>query len=497
MKVKIPKKPDFKNIRIRTKIYIYILIFLIVLLCALWFVQVVFFNSLYKQVKKQEAVQVTNTVKKVLNKEKTVEQLILEADEREVCIIVFDSFLQTAYSLDGPRECIIHKMSSSEIVSIIELLSPENESQFLEYMQEDATYRLVTNNLSSDFRLFRENKGTNHLVYVTKVEDISGEEYIVLINSQGMPLTTVINASRMVLLVVSAITLIVATILSFIMSKSISDPIENISKSAQKLAKGNYNVNFNADGYKEIQELSDTLNYTAVELSKLEHLRQEFIANMSHDLRTPLTLIAGYAEVMRDIPGENSPENAQVIINEAKRLSSMVNDVMNIAQIQSGNTKPNKQIYNFTDSINLIVENMSELLKNKGYEIKFYYDEKVFVNADKTLINQSFYNLLVNAVNYSKDKKKIEVIQTVKDKTVKIEVKDRGKGVPKDIIPYIWERYYKSERSTSTGIKNYGLGLSMVKTFITAHNGTCGVESTEGQGSTFWFEIEIIKNDNC
>lgn len=125
-----------------------------------------------------------------------------------------------------------------------------------------------------------------------------------------------------------------ALIFAAIMSKKVSKPIIKINESAKELAKGNVAVHFDGEGYREITELNDTLNYAAEELSKVENLRRELIANVSHDLRTPLTMITGYAEVMRDIPGENTPENVQIIIDEANRLTSLVNDMLDISSFR-------------------------------------------------------------------------------------------------------------------------------------------------------------------
>ena len=204
------------------------------------------------------------------------------------------------------------------------IISVEDTKRFLEYEQEDTTYRLVTKSSSSEFRLFKEENTLETLVFVNQVPDGKGGNYVILINAQAAPMDSVINTSRTVLYYVTFITVFLATILNLIVARIISKPILQINEKAKILASGNYDVSFEAEGYKEIKELSETMSYTAEELSNLEKLRREFIANVSHDLRTPLTMIGGYAEVMRDIPGENSVENAQVIIDETKRLSNMV-----------------------------------------------------------------------------------------------------------------------------------------------------------------------------
>ena len=483
-------KTYFRDMTIRGKIQSYILAFLMILMATLWVIQVVFFNTIYKLVKRQEATEVAQLVAQVINGQQRIERLVEEVAEKEVCIVVFNSEMQQIQSLDGPRDCIIHKMSYQEKADIINGLKNTN-NRFLEYTQEDVTYRLVTHAGSRDFRLFNDEDDVETFVYVNKIVSDDGEEYSILVNAQAIPINSVISTSRMVLAIVTMFAFVFAFLLLIFISRIISDPIEQINKKAKILAQGKYDVDFDAKGYKEINELSETMAFTAKELSNLEKLRREFVANVSHDLRTPLTMISGYAEVMRDIPGENTAENAQVIINETKRLSDMVSDVLSISKIQSGAIKPNLESYNLTENIRNITKNLSDMLKGMDFKVEFNSDRDVFITADKTMIDRSFYNLLANAVNYSGDRKEIIVNQIVKRNFVRIEVIDFGRGISEHTLPYIWERYYKDDKNSMYGIKSSGLGLSIVKTFIEAHNGTCGVKSKVGEGSTFWFEIGI------
>ena len=466
--------------------------FLVALMVALWLMQVVFFNALYRQVKRREVMQVAVVMENVINDIYPVQHLVSVVAEKEVCIMVFDADMNQVQSLDGPGNCVIHKMSHDEQVEAIQRVLGDHTRQFLEYEQEeDQTYRLVTRSASSEFRIFKESGAPQIILYAKEIKDKNGDKYTILINAQDEPVEAIITTTRTVLSLVSIFSLVFAWFLILIMARSISDPIEEINEKAKVLAEGKYDIDFDAKGYKEINELSDTMTYAANELSHLEKLRQEFIANVSHDLRTPLTMIGGYAEVMRDIPGENSAENAQVIIDETKRLSNMVSDVLNLSKIQSGAEKPDLARYNLTESIKFIIQNVSELLKGEGYSIKFDYSGDIEVVADKTLIDQCFYNLLTNAISYSSENKTVIVKQRVIDDSVRIEVTDFGKGISQNDIPYIWERYYKNKAGRVKNIKSTGLGLSIVKTFITVHGGEYGVNSVEGKGSTFWFKIKI------
>jgi signal transduction histidine kinase len=264
-----------------------------------------------------------------------------------------------------------------------------------------------------------------------------------------------------------------------------------INQSAKALARGNYETEFHGKGYLEIEELSDTLNTAATELSKVERLRRELIANISHDLRTPLAFIYSYAEMMHDFPHEVTPEQSKIIMDETKRLTSLVNDMLDISLLEAGAAKLNKTNYNLTESLRKTINRMNELVKNEGYQLYFEYNEDIYVCADEVKITQVFYNLLLNAITHSGDDKTVIVRQSVRENSVRIEVIDHGEGIDQSDLPYIWERYYKVDKKHKRPIMGTGLGLSIVKKIIEMHGGKYGVESEEGKGSVFSFQIEL------
>lgn len=287
--------------------------------------------------------------------------------------------------------------------------------------------------------------------------------------------------------------IIIATTIAMIISKRISKPIEQLNQSAKVLAGGDYEVEFKGKGFLEIKELSDTLNITAIELSKVENIRRELIANISHDLRTPLALIYSYAEMMYDFPDEVTSEQSQIILDETKRLTSIVNDVLDISCLETGATKLNKEKYNLTESLRKAVNRMNELVKKDGYQIQFDYNEQVYVTADEVKISQVFYNLLLNAISYSGDDHLVVIKQKCKDKIVRIQVIDHGEGIKESDFPYIWERYYKVDKAHVRPRIGTGLGLSLVKRIMEMHDGEYGVESQLDEGSIFWFQLEITQ----
>lgn len=336
------------------------------------------------------------------------------------------------------------------------------------------------------------------MIYGKIVTNGQGQTMFIMLSTMISPVNATVQTLRTQLLIITAIMVILATGIAIIISRIISKPIVKINQSAKVLATGNYDIHFDENGYREIGELGRTLNYAAHELSTVEGLRRDLIANISHDLRTPLTLITGYSEVMRDIPNEYTRENVQIIIDEAKRLTNIVNDGLDLSKLQSGTQELECERFSLTQTTRDIINRFVKLTEQGGYSIDFKYDKDAYVSADELRISQVIYNLLSNAINYTGPDKKVSLIQKVKDGKVRIEVIDTGEGIAKDKLPYIWDRYYKVDKSnthkrTTVGT---GLGLSIVRAILVMHNAQYGAESSEGQGSIFWFELPVLEEES-
>ncbi|WP_169740199.1 sensor histidine kinase [Carnobacterium funditum] len=329
---------------------------------------------------------------------------------------------------------------------------------------------------------------------LTKVQEYElddGSKVSLTFYASITPVDATISTLQMQLFIITGIMVALATILAIVISKRIAKPIEQINARTKLLTEGNYEADFQGHGFLEIKELSDTLNVAASELSKVEDFRKELMANVSHDLRTPLALIYSYAEMMHDFPDEVTPQQTEVIMDETKRLTSLVNDVLDISTLERGESELKKAPFNLTESLESTIIRMRELVKKEGYGLQFDYDEKVEIYADESKIIQVFYNLLLNAITHSSNEQAVKIRQiTIKD-TVRIEVIDYGEGIKKSDLPYIWDRYYKKTQSHTRTIIGTGLGLSIVKKIINLHGGQYGVESEIGKGSMFWFSLNI------
>ncbi|MGL4484825.1 MAG: ATP-binding protein [Anaerovoracaceae bacterium] len=438
-----------KLIKLQWKIFAFLLAFCGLLLLILWFMQTVFIFDMYKYVRKIEFNSAIRTIEKNIEGPMINEAILKLREEHEI-------YVKPVKLIDS-------------LTGLIEGTGKEFEEKNL---QNEKDIKIET--LSQDKNYVLSNGS------------------IVTINFQAVitPVNATIVTLKTQLYIITAVMILLSILLAFILARNVSRPIEEINMTAKELADANYGVIFRGKGYREIDELSKTLNVATKELSKVEERRRELLANVSHDLRTPLTLIYGYAEIMKDFPDDITGEEAEVIMNETARLNTLVRDILDVTKIESGESKLNIAPYNVYESILTSIKTTEKLVKEKGYLINLVSDSKeIIIEADEVKITQAFHNLLTNAINYTGEDKRVNVRIKDLEKDIEIRVEDTGEGIKEDDIEHIWERYYKAEGNHSRGITSSGIGLSIVKKIITLHNGEYGVDSEVGKGSSFWLKI--------
>jgi len=529
---------NLNNIKLKWKIFAFLLGFSVLLLVVLWLFQTVLLDAFYKKIKvteiRRNAAVITNSIES-----ENIEKIIADiSDNNNITVNITDlngrNLMGSTARIPGQDNRRRFEENAALVTKAIdsggeiyEYITPSAETWPRNNTETDRpagrqqnppAETRPRNNTETDRTAGRQqnppaaNRPRNNtepdrtgnvrtmpvrwqpvqsLIYVKMANNTKGEQYAVIIRAVISPVNATVTTLRYQLYYISGIILFFSVILAFIIAKRVSKPIEEISRSAIALADGNYDTRFTGKGFYEIAALSDTLNTAAVELSRVESLRRELLANVSHDLRTPLSLIYSYAEMMRDFPGEIKPEQTQTIMDEARRLTTLVNDILDISKLENEMEQLNVSRYNLTQNILETAQTTEKLLKKEGFEITFSHDGDVYVDADKVKIERAFYNLLVNAINYSGESKKISVQQTVVDNRVRISVIDYGEGIAGADLPFIWDRYFKSGKSHKRAVTGSGLGLSIVKKIIDIHGGRYGVVSETGKGSTFWFELGI------
>lgn len=273
-------------------------------------------------------------------------------------------------------------------------------------------------------------------------------------------------------------------------------PIRRITKAADEYAAGNFDAKIDIHSNDEIGYLAASLNYMANELNTLEEDQKKFVSNVSHDFRSPLTSIKGYAEAMLDgtIPVEMQDKYLNIIVFETERLNKLTKSLLELNKFGSHGVMLDISDFDINYAIRMTVQTFEGTCKEK--HISFHLiltGEKLFVSADMSKIQQVIYNLIDNAIKFSHTDSVITVETTEKNEKIFVSVKDNGIGIPKDSINKIWERFYKTDLSRGKDKKGTGLGLSIVKEIIQAHGENINVISTEGVGTEFIFTLPLAK----
>lgn len=471
-----------KELGVRWKLFAFFTLFSVVMILLLWLFQIVLLKDFYRFIKTSEIFQTTQEIEKRINSTELEENIDKISKNKDICISLFNYNGEVIYSSNVIMNCVIHRIPAPLLYSIVDTQLNDNDTYFEEFSPGDYRHDKRFSLNKRDF--------SNSILVAQRIYGTNGEYYTLVLNSVIEPVYSTTTTLRTQLIYVSLIMLLLSFFLSWLISKKIANPIIHINESAKKLAE-EYNLEFKDCGYKEITELANTLTKASCELSKVENLRRELIANVSHDLRTPLTMITGYAEMMRDVPGENTPENVQVIIDEAKRLSTLVSDLLDISKLQQGNLKLNEKEINITELIRNVLTRYTKLTEKDGYKIHFDYTKDINLNADESKLTQVIYNLINNAITYTGESKEIFITQTKLENSVKIEIIDTGNGVEEEEIPYIWDRYYKAKGNHKRAQIGTGLGLAIVKEILILHHAKFGVKNTKDKGADFWFEIKI------
>ena len=499
-----PVEPRRRGVSISAKLFGFLALFTLFILIVVWIFQIGLLNYFYRETKYQELEMADYAITHAIVD--TPESLTSIAEEfgenYGICSRIFLVDRDRVYQISGSDvlgDCLIHHMSDKFLTYLYNKAIANGGVYTHQVNPGQAIVGSETKeeNVKDPFGDRTMNhSGINSVntIHVRLVTDGDGQEYIVLLNSELVPLSSMVDTLETQFWMIAVILLLGALILAILISRNISHPIQKMNHAAKRLAEGQYDADFEVTGYSEVMELSESLTHASEELSKNDKLQKELIANISHDLRTPLTMIIGYSEVMRDLPGENTPENVQVIIDETQRLSELVNDLLDLSKLQAGTRRLNLDAFNLTDVVQSVMSRYEKLTQKDGYTVEFSYDTKVTVFADQTMILQVVYNLINNAINYTGDDKLVRVTQKVSAETgrVRISVTDSGVGIPADQIPRIWDRYYKIDKVHRRAMVGTGLGLSIVKQILEQHNTTYGVESKLGTGSTFWFELNIL-----
>ncbi len=471
-----------KNASLRSRIFIYFILATAVFIILIWLLQSLFFEYNYVGNKcllmrdYGETIYADGNIDGALDsgymasiRAAGIDVYVVYLSDGEVTVIDPEDILSTA--APGNGEVVTRK--DGDYDTFVSIINAANASAY-----ENEPYVLSS---TADKK---------YLYYARIMND---NAYLILLSD-----LTVLTATQKLLksqmLLSAFIVFIVAFFASFIISKKLSEPIDKMSKVAESWAGGDESAVFDGGGYKETDELASALNYAKSEINKSEKLRRDLLANISHDLKTPLTMIKAYAEMIRDISGdvkEKRTEHTNVIIGESDRLTSLVNDILKLSKMQSSVDLPVKKVFNLTEVVETVLYRFEAALEGKGYKINSELAPDVYTEADESKIEAVVYNLVGNSINYTGEDKTVNVYLTVNGNIATLEIIDSGSGIGKDKIDGIWDRYLRYSETHTRTVKGTGLGLSIVKAALEAHGLEFGVISRKDEGSNFFVKFII------
>lgn len=464
---------------IKFKTWLYFFIFAGFLMVLLWVLQVLFLNNFYDVMKDEQTQRVAKTIEIDYQKKSNAK------------------FLQSVDNISNSNDMFIYVVSYDGKTMYFKPSGDATSAQYYADQLDTVNDAMLKKNSDSAYlRIKSPDESKDVLAYGAILTAKGKSPMIVYIFSPLWPLSSTIDILTNQLVYVTFISLLVACLISFYLSIRITRPIRTITRSAERLGQGEYGIIFRGGHYTEINNLADTLTQASIELEKSDMLQKDLIANVSHDLRTPLTMIKSYAEMIRDLSG-NNPEkrdqHLQVIIDETDRLNSLVGDLLSISRMQSGKMVLTRSNFSLTNAVESIVNTYKIMEMEEGYRFNFNCKVNFIVNGDEEKIKQVISNLFTNAIKFAGEDKTVNVTLKRRGKFVLCKIEDHGIGIDPEEQDHVWERYYRASSNMVRPAEGSGLGLSIVKEILTLHKTDFGVDSTVGKGTTFWFELPYVK----
>ena len=457
-----------KKTSIQAKTLFFLLTYNIVIIVLLWVCQIKILDIYYE---KEQIVNMDNIVNDLKNTNTSdLSAALLDiAYDNDVCIVLSNGLNVAGTYNINMNGCAL-KSNNTKVKELM-----------YNFVQSESSFK--------SYRFVNDDKHISALMYGVKIDD---SDIFIYSNLEDISDFTLIIKRQ--LMYVCVIGIFIAIIMSIFLSNKITEPITKITKKAKKLGSGDTEVSFDDSGIKEIDELSETLTQAQEEMVKTDELRRDLMANVSHDLKTPLTMIKAYAEMIRDISykdPEKMNEHLGIIVDETDRLTVLVNDILDLSRMQSNADTLSIEKFDLAEDIKTIVNRYQIIKETEKYIINVEMPDSIMIKADKKKLNQVIYNLINNAINYTGEDKPVTVRVTKHKKYYLVEIIDTGKGIKESEIPYIWNKYYKNDKNHQRNVVSTGLGLSIVKEILELHEYEYGVKSTLKKGSTFYFKIRI------
>ncbi len=317
------------------------------------------------------------------------------------------------------------------------------------------------------------------------------------ISPEGLRMTS--RRFQQIVMIVLILVAIAATAMTSMLGYNILEPVRKLREAADAITKGDYTQEVEVRSNDEIGQLTDSFNKMAKELREVDTLQSDFIANISHDFRSPLTSIKGYVEAMLDgtIPPEMHEKYLQIVLDEANRLTKMTNNVLDLTKMENGQIELNRTNFDINEMIINLALSFEQRVEEKHIQMDFQFlQEKLYVNADLDLMQRVIYNLLDNALKFTGEGDTISVETSIVGKKAYIVVSDTGSGIDEESLPHIFDRFNKGDKSRGMNKMGTGLGLAIVKQIMLTHHEDIKVYSKVGEGSKFAFTLPLANKYN-
>ena len=502
MTISIPSEGrdiNLKKIRsFKLKLWLYFVLFTAIIFSVLWLLQTVFLQSFYNQMlihNTKEAAQkivdnsqqadINNLIDKLTHDNSF---LVYITDEQGTIYYSADEYKERRSHLHGEGEKFEFEFGDNKMM-------PENKGE-----HKPGSYRILPSQYDSFLKALKES-GNGIVEYSTDTLYVYGT----YINYYGedSPLILYISVTidtvgpsaaiiSVMLLWVTILSILIGFILSWFIARRFARPVDALTKKADKLGDADYSSDFRKGFCSELDGLSDTLDSTNEKLQRAKDFQMELLANVSHDLRTPLTMIKGYAEMIQEFSWEDEAQcksDLAVIIKESDRLTALVNEILEYSELQTESLSHDLEEVDLSGLVNRVADSFAVLYKPEGVVIGRDIESAVFLRGNASRLERAFYNLMDNAVRHTGESKTVRVTLQKTQHQIVASVTDYGKGIPLSEQEHIWDRYYTSRQRGGKGVS--GLGLAIVRQIVTMHKGVCTVDSTEGKGSTFSIRFDI------
>ncbi|MDK2793399.1 MAG: hypothetical protein PWP75_27 [Caldanaerobacter sp.] len=449
---------DLKGIR--KKLFISYLSIGMVVLLLFWLTQVVFINRIYEYYKINQLKSYSEQIVQAINNnnEMLISELIDKSNARVIAITENDIVIAGNNRGHGMRGLGIPEI----------LLRPTNTTRVVKYEHPFL-----------------------HIEYLSIVRPFlyNGKPAILIMSLPMAAINDSVNLFKEVFWWIFALTIVSTLVVSSYMSKKFTRPIQILKNAAHEIASGNLNVKINYKEEDELGELAKSMNTMVKQLSITDKFRKDLIANISHDLKTPLGLIRGYSEMLLDYYGEDKEKREKylnTVIKETERMSKLVDDVLQLSKLQSGMVEVKEETIDLEKLIFEILDIFEIQILEKNIEVRLE-NLKVKVVADREMIKRAIINIISNAIASMENGGTLSITAELQDKNVLIKISDTGCGIPEKDLEHIFDRFYKGNKSGT------GLGLAIVKEILTLHQSDFGIRSKEGEGTTFYFTLKAGK----